>query len=156
MPTINALSAQLIRRASDDLVRLVNLTPPEKQVWSPLEEGRTVLDQIVEVAATNDIGARTLEERGRITLEPGEWDRHKAVCIDMSAALECMAKSTQRLIAAVEAFPADAWDSTMVMPFGDGDVRSFAEVAMMHYWHMTYHYAQVSYIQTLYGDRVSW
>ena len=156
MATINALSSRLIRRAANDLARIVYLTPAYRQVWSPLGEGRTVLDQIVEVSATNVIGARTLRARGRIKLEPGEWERHKASCGTVAAALARLEESTQLLIDAVESFPEGEWDDTLIMPFGDGEVKSFAELALMHYWHMTYHYAQISYIQTLYGDRESW
>jgi len=156
MPTINTLAAQLIRRASGDLARIVTLTAPDRLEWSPLDEGRTVLDQVIEVAKATEIGARTLEARGRIKLDPREFDEHKAKCATIADALASLSQATDRIVAVIEAFPPQHWDDTINLPFGEGVDRSFAELAMMHYWHMTYHYAQIAYIQTLYGDKESW
>lgn len=156
MPQIADLAAKLIRQATDDLIRIVGLTPEERRNWSPLGEGRTVADQLNEVVRTLEIGARTLKNRGLVKLAPDEEQRRSALPASAGESIDALRSATQALIEVILTFPISEWDATLVLPFGEGRETSFAELAMMHYWHLTYHYAQISYIQTLYGDRESW
>ena len=49
MPNIQALSATLTRETAEVLIALLEATPADRFTWSPLEQGRTIQHQLVDL-----------------------------------------------------------------------------------------------------------
>ena len=63
-----------------------------------------------------------------------------------------MESSTQALVAAVRGFPEDKLSETIVLPFGPGMTKTFAQMFEMPNWNMAYHEGQINYIKNLYEE----
>jgi uncharacterized damage-inducible protein DinB len=154
MPIINQLASSVTKRLSEDIIGLVEATPADKQTWKPLGEGRSVLEILVEVAGTNLYAAKLLATREL----PAWWDddAHAKFAADndtVPKAVATLRSSVDALTRAIDRFPATSWDDKVALPWDGGMSRSYNEVALLGFSHMTYHQGQIAYIQTLYGDK---
>ncbi len=151
MSTVQQVAAQLTKQATDSFASVVKATPPEKQEWKPLDAGRTVLAQAQEVAAVTAFFTKIIVERA-VPAFDGAYERAMAELDTMEKALAALDANTADLLAAIEAFPDAELTATVTMPWSP--VPATLEcVLLMNYWNLVYHYGQISYIQTLYGDR---
>ena len=151
MATIQEHAATVTEQAAQGLKRLVEAMPADRQTWRPLDEGRHALDQIQECAGANAMFAQALTQRAFGDFDPATIERHRAEMATMDKALAVLASATAGLVAAIRAFPDADLGKTITMPWGEQ--ATFADILLFAYWNMTYHYGQISYIQTLYGDR---
>lgn len=126
--------------------------PEDKLNWSPLDAGRTVMDQLQECAITADMFlpyfdasytpmAKGYEEFGAISSQWKTIDECEAKCKELTA----------KLTAAIEATPAEKMAEVHDLPWGEK--HTLGAIATFHAWNMTYHLGQINYIQTLYGDK---
>ena len=152
MPTINQLMAKMNRQVATGLARTVQAMPPDKQTWQPEETSRSALDQIVECGAINFWFARILGERAIPPLDMERYNQIRAENDTIEKALALLQAGTDALISAIEAFPPEHLEDTVLMPW-DTAPTTLAEVLLAPYWNMTYHLGQINYIQTLYGDK---
>ena len=98
MPTFHQIAAKSIRATGETIERVVNATPHDMQIWKPLDNGRTVLDQMMECAAMNIVMAQTftdhklppwnLEIYSKL-LEENETNREEAGCIQEKRRRHC-------------------------------------------------------------------
>jgi hypothetical protein len=147
------LAAELTRDAADRLARAIRAMPPDKVAWSPFENGRTAIDQVVECAGLNMIVADILTRRDTRPLDEAAYERMRQENDTAEKALALLERGTAALVRAIEGFPHAHLDDTLVLPFAGNVKRTFARMMMGGYWNMIYHWGQINYIQTLYGDR---
>ena len=150
---------QVIRVTSksvDGLFRNARAVPEDKIEWKPLDEGRSVLDQLQECAQAPSwyvslLEARKAPEFDEEAMKKAGEERRAWKTID-----ECekvCKENTERLAELIETFPDEDLEIMITLPFGEGMMFSMADVMMFHYWNNVYHIGQISYIQTLYGDK---
>ncbi len=153
MSTVQQLAAKLTQDATDSLARIVKATPADKQEWKPLDEGRTVLSQLQECATAPVFFAKILRDRAVPPMEEGAFERALAELDTVEKALAALDVNTADLLGVMGAFPDEQLAATIVMPWGGGMPMTFEQLLFMTYWNVVYHYGQIAYIQTLYGDR---
>jgi hypothetical protein len=151
MPTVIELAVKLNREASEGLARSLRAMPAEKTTWKPLDVGRDAVDQAVECAGFNLLGAKCLTTREDPKIDLAAFEQMKAENNTPEKALALLDRATTSLVAAIEAFPPEHLDDTVTMPWGMK--MTFAELLFLNYWNLVYHQGQIAYIQTLYGDR---
>lgn len=140
---------------NEEIFRAARKVPADKLEWSPLDHGRSVLDQLQECSQSPDWCSGLMESRqmpdfndefiGAMMAERKQWTTIE----ECEAA--CKAK-TAKLFEVLETFPESDLDATIQLPFLDRPM-TYAELALIHYWNCTYHCGQINYIQTLYGDK---
>ena len=148
------MAAQALRHASKALVRIVKSTQPDKIEWSPLDQGRTVLDQVQECAVICFLSQDTFSKAIQPVFDFELFGRKKVEFNTIEKALEAIETNTEALAKIFEAFPEESLSMMVHLPFGPGGMTvSFGEFMMMPSQNMVYHYGQINYIQTLYGDK---
>ena len=152
MSTITAMAAKMNREVAGGLARSFQAMPPDKQTWKPLDQGRSALSQIQECAGINFWTAQMLRDRAVPPMEEGWMQQLQAQYDTSEKAVAGLQAATDALVAAIEAFLADHLEDTLTLPW-DPTPTTMAEVMLLAYWNMVYHIGQISYIQTLYGDR---
>lgn len=142
--------------AARDAFKCARAVPADRLEWRPLDEGRSVLDQCQEMALCPEWA------RAIVLDEPQpEWDEAalaavKAEQLQFDTLDKCEAECNRRLEILFEVYrnftEADL-KRTKWLPYDGG--RDFNMVEMMDYprWNFNYHLGQISYVQTLYGDR---
>jgi hypothetical protein len=144
------------KKAVDDLFRSARAVPADKLEWSPLDQGRTVLDQLQEVSAAPMWFAQMLIKRVPPPMTPEDFQKGREARKQWKTIDECekaCAENGEALYAAMLAVPEADFKQTITMPFGEGFTLTLMEVMAMHHWNVVYHYGQISYVQTLYGDK---
>lgn len=126
--------------------------PEDKLVWSPLEQGRTALDQLQECATAPDFYLRYLDPK--YTPLYNSYEEASAAgknFLTLAACEQECERLTGQLIDAIRAITPDRLGEMHTMMWGEQ--MSIAGIAGLHYWNLVYHLGQINYIQTLYGDR---
>ncbi|NLI00558.1 MAG: DinB family protein [Chthonomonadales bacterium] len=152
MNPLKQAAAHMCTTAAQNLRINLEAMPADKQVWRPLDKGRSALEQVQECAVINGFFASILRDQA---VPEMQWDAYKAACAALDTAekaAEALSASAKQLVADIEAFPEDRLDATVTLPFHEGMVMTFAQIMFAAYWNMTYHTGQIAYIQTLYGD----
>lgn len=144
--TIQEYVARATEKKAQDLLAAAQNVAEGKQTWKPLDQGRSVVDQIAECALINGASVQVL--RDHAWDESGSEDFQEAHAsldtLDMAAAR--LQENTAALAAALRAVPDSDLDTTIALPWGESTVADFLLLA---YWNMSYHEGQVTYIQTL-------
>ena len=148
MPDVRTLLINLNRQGAAKLEKAARELG-DRITWRPLDKGRSALNQVVECGAINLLGAQLLEKQAVPPFDPAMFERTYAENDTPEKAFALLAQGTDALVKAIEAFPEEKWEEKVTLPFGGGMEMSFAEVALLNYWNMTYHEGQVNYIQTL-------
>ncbi|HZT41420.1 MAG TPA: hypothetical protein VFA07_04495 [Chthonomonadaceae bacterium] len=152
MLTVTTMAAKLNREVGAGLARNFQAMPPDKQTWKPLDAGRSALSQIQECAGINLWAAQMLRDRAVPPIDESWMQQMQSQDDTPEKAVAGLQAGTDALVAAIEAFPAEHLEDTLVLPW-DPTPTSMAEVMMLAYWNMVYHIGQINYIQTLYGDQ---
>lgn len=144
------------RMALDDLFRTAKAVPPDKIEWKPLEEGRSVLDQLQECAQAPEFFRTVLEERACPPFDEEKWKQSLKERKEWDTIEKCEERAkvnTEKLLETIRNFPEEDLDVMVYFPFQGGLLRSVADIMGFHYWNLVYHTGQINYIQTLYGDK---
>ena len=142
--------------AIESIFRSARAMPAEKIDWSPLAEGRTVLDLLQECAATplwfvQMITLRKFPDMTPEDMAKGREARKQWATIDECEKV-CKVNSA-KLYDAMRAVSEADFMIIVHVPFGGGMDMPLMGVMTAHHWNLTYHLGQVNYIQTLYGDK---
>ena len=131
-------------------------TAADRLDWKPLDEGRSVLDQCREMAMCPKWAEDIISG-----VQMPEWNEETAAAVkaeqeQWNTIEDCEAECNRRLESLFEMYqkmPDEKLSETKWLPFDGG--RDFTMEEMMGYprWNFTYHLGQISYIQTLYGDK---
>jgi uncharacterized damage-inducible protein DinB len=139
-------------KSMESLFRNVRAMPDDKLMWKVEGKGRTVIDQLQECATSPHTFIRFLnnEEVGPKLWESLKEQQAAWITIDMCE--EHAKKNTGELLDLIGDFPEESLYDKVTLPFGDGYETTYADVMSYQNWHFAYHDAQISFIQTLYGD----
>ena len=147
--TIQALAAELTRETAEVLIAVAVATPEDKLTWQPLDNGRTIMDQLVECTLANRKWTNILRTGvyGNIGGEAAE--QAYAELNTREKVTVSLRETAADLAAAIEAVPDADLARNLETPWGP---YTLARSCMHAYWNMVYHEGQINYIQTLYGD----
>jgi uncharacterized damage-inducible protein DinB len=148
MTDLQPMLAQMNRTAAAALAKAARELG-DRATWRPLDKGRSALDQVIECAGFNLLGARVFTEHAMPPLDPAAFEQLGRENDTLEKALALLETGTDRLARAIEAFPSEKLDDKLTLPFGGGMEKSFGEIALMSFWNTTYHEGQINYIQTL-------
>lgn len=145
-----------IQKGFDEVFRYAKFVPEDKLTWKPLDLGRSVLDQCQELAqspayVTSMIAGEKMPEMSQESWQKVMEERQAWTTVE-----ECERIGKERLAALFEAIrncPDERLKETVWLPYDGG--RDFTIQEIMEYprWNANYHAGQISYVQTLYGDK---
>lgn len=151
---IKDLLVTMIENGRDGLLRTTQAVPDDKLNWKPLDNGRTVLDLLGDAAQTPLFVLQMIEQKEKFQLNRelfqqaaqarANWTREETV--------EHLNRNTEQMIAAIRALPDEELNQPIHLPMGGGMTMPLAGWIMMSYRSFTSRFAQINYIQTLYGD----
>ena len=135
----------LLHSGADSLWRAVRAMPAEKLDWKPAPEARNARELVEEIVMTTGFSAEFIHTQKMPDMEHSETDKKGLDELEKEhrAALE-------KLVEAIRAFPEDKLSEKVELPWG---TSTWLEVISYPYWNLMYHYGQISYIQTMYGDK---
>jgi hypothetical protein len=148
----------LIGQGKHQVVSTFSAVPDDKLTWKPLDNGRSALDLFCEVAGTFKMASEFVASRGedkpsyekfkQMKIESAEWGREEA--------LAAMETNYAAFVAQFETVDDELLASPITVPVGGGGMTEpFGVWAMMTYRTCVSRFAQINYIQTLYGDMES-
>lgn len=147
--------AARIENRCASLLKLVDKMPADRREWKPSPEGiegRSAINQALEIAWMNDLGAGMFGSNPDIL---PSWDQYYADTAAHEAAGDWqpwLTQSAARFAESLRAFPAEKWSTAVLNPFTRKE-ETWAELFDLFYWNLCYHIGQISYIQVLYGDK---
>lgn len=148
--------AEKIESAARSLFKSARSMPADKLEWSPMEKGRTALNQLQECGGTPRIIPILLRGEGA-NIPKDFFDNLKAERATWTTIDACEAAYKASIGPALEAirqYPDDALDAMLPVPWPFQKEQIASDLILDMYWNMSYHLGQVNYIQTLYDDRV--
>ena len=150
--TYQEIIIEMIQSALDSLMRTVKAMPEERLTWQPMEVGRTVQDQLAECVQVAGWFERVLTEKNSdfFTREFIVEERRKREGMTMGEIDAQMNPAHERLFAAIRKM-SDA-DLEIKINFKPGFEPTLREVCYFPLRNLWYHFGQVNYMQTLYGD----
>jgi uncharacterized damage-inducible protein DinB len=148
-PSIKEVAVRVNREINESLITAITAMPPEKLRWRPLETGRDALDILIECAEVNVMASKLLALRTIPPRDPEGRAQKRKETDTLDKGIEFLRSSVESLIAAIQAFPEEHLNETVrIGPL----TKTYAEVMVFVYAHSSYHFGQIGYIQTLYGD----
>jgi hypothetical protein len=123
--------------------------PIEKHDWKPLDNGRSVLDQAREVALCPLWVVGLLKSRGFNEADFAQQESLKDSLDSLAKCQELANENLKAMQSAIETFPESDIEVEADLPWGR---YSMIEMMNFPYWNTCYHFGQINYIQTLYGD----
>ena len=141
--TVQQLAARRTQQAANDLITAANSTHADKVTWQPLEQGRSVLNQVIECGMANLKWANILRSFTYSNLSPDLRASFDA----MTTLLEATARveaTAQELADVLLTVPDERLDTEIETAWGPYNV---AEACLHAYWNMVYHEGQINYIQ---------
>lgn len=155
-PMTKELITTLCQSAKDGLDRTFAAVPDDKISWKPAPTARTVLDAFGDAAQTLQFTAQMLESKGdfkpalgpelfaQLKAERAQWSREEA--------LTHFEMGWSRFKAALEPLTDEQLATPVTLPMRGGMTMSLAGWGMLSYRTLISRFAQINYIQTLYGD----
>ncbi len=153
--TIQEYMVDSTKRAAAEAFRYAKLVPADKLEWSPLDNGRSVLEICRELTMCPKWAVDIING------VPMEWtdESFAAIKVEQSqwkTAEDCQAEFDvrfEKLAALYLGISDEKLKETRFLPFDGG--RDFTVLEMMEYprWNLNYHLGQIAYIQILYGDK---
>ncbi len=144
----------LITNGKDGLIGTFSAVPDDKLGWKPLDNGRAALDLFCEAAQTTKMIADMAQSRGenkptretfgQMKIEREGWTKQTA--------LDAMDTNFTALAAAIESLSDEELGAPITIQIGGGMTLPLAAWIMMAYRTYISRFAQINYIQTLYGD----
>ncbi|MDF2441320.1 MAG: hypothetical protein JWN98_2304, partial [Abditibacteriota bacterium] len=144
----------LTESGRDSLLRTAQAVPEDKLNWKPLDNGRTVLDLLGDAAQMPLFAIQLMEQK-----ESFQFDRERfqqatqaRATWTRDEAIEHLNRNTKQMIAAIGALTDEELNTPIHLPMGGGMTLPLSGWLMMAYRTFTSRFAQINYIQTLYGD----
>lgn len=147
--TIPEVAIQMTTETAEILIAVATATPAERLAWTPLENGRSILEQLAECAVANRKWASILRTGFYANLPEGAYDQAVRDAADLTSATSMLRAATSELVTAIGTVSPDRLGDMIETEWGP---YSIARCCLHAYWNMAYHEGQINYIQTLYGD----
>lgn len=152
MGYVQTLAVTLTRRAAQALVKAVDETLDDRLFWQPLDQGRSILQQVIDCALANLKWAQILEHRAYGRLPRAYKEVAEIALTTREDALARLAETTEQLVEAISGVADSEVARMLAIPGEDGVDLTVAEACLHSYWNMVYHEGQIRYIQSLYTD----
>lgn len=152
MGYVQNLAVTLTRRAEQSLAAALEATPSDYLTWQPMDQGDSVLKQVIDCALANLKWAQILNNHTYSRLPRAFGEVALIALTTREAAIARLQETTDLLVEAIEAVEDDQVARMLAIPSEDGVDLTVAEACLHAYWNMVYHEGQISYIQTLYGN----
>lgn len=152
MKHVQTLAITLTRQAAQALTQAVEATPDARLAWQPLDQGRSILQQVIDCAIANLKWALVLESRTYSRLPRAFGEVAEMTLTNREAAVGRLQETVSQLTAAIDSLTDDEIGRVLSVPAEDGVDLTMAEACLSAYWNMVHHEGQIRYIQTLYGD----
>ena len=146
--------ATMIENGRDGLIRTALAVPDDKLNWKPLDNGRSVLDLLGDAAQTPAFVAKMLqspqefkpsrEAFQQMAQERANWTRDECI--------QHLRANTDAVLAALADLSEEQLEAPLHLPMGGGMTMPLGGWILMVYRTFTSRFAQINYIQTLYGD----
>ncbi len=137
-----------------DTFNLARRTPEDKLDWSPVEGTRSILSILQEITGSASWVPALLKAR-KFEFSPEAMAAMKAEMEGWTSLEACETACREKMegmFAEIRAFPDGDLFEKMHLPFFGGRDVTFEEVMGIFLWNLNYHYGQIAYIQTAYGD----
>ncbi|MEQ1932517.1 MAG: hypothetical protein ABL962_01370 [Fimbriimonadaceae bacterium] len=147
---------EITKNAAKEVFKCARAVPEDKVDWQPLDLGRSVLDQCREMAMCPKWAVDIISDAPQPVWNDEAFAAIKKEQEQWKTVDDCEAECNRRLEQLFEVFrsmPDEHLAKTKWLPYDGG--RDFTMQEMMDYprWNFNYHLGQISYIQTLYGDK---
>jgi hypothetical protein len=144
----------LLQQGRANITNTYSAVPEDKLTWRPLDNGRSALDLFGEAGQTCAMIARLVESRGedKPTRESFQAMREERANWTHEQALAAMESGADALFAVLNNVTDEELAQPVTMTIGGGMTMPLAGWAMMAYRTFISRFAQINYIQTLYGD----
>lgn len=142
--------------ATEALFEAARKVPADKLDWTPLDNGRSVLDICQECAMSTRWATGLMVPGAKFEMTPEVMAQFESAKAALKTLDECEAAAKQgvdTLNATIDKIPDDHLTKTAHLPFGPSPDWPISQVAGIHAWNCRYHVGQINYIQTLYGDK---
>lgn len=153
------MTKQLILSLTQQGIRILTNTfthvPDDKLQWKPLDNGRTALDLYSEAAQACGMIARfvTSDLEEKPSREVFKRHREERAGWMRETALATMEANGAALVAAIESLSEEQLAAPVTLEFGStATTNPLGEWIMIAYRACLARFAQINYIQTLYGD----
>ena len=136
-------------KSFSNLLEGARKVPTDKLDWKPLDNGRSTLDLVQECALCPLWVPGLLDKRA---FDPSGFEGFEAAKAGMPTLEACEAAGKANLETmkeAINSFPDSEMDVRIDLPWGN---YTLTEVMGFPAWNMIYHFGQINYVQTLYGD----
>lgn len=144
-----------IRHQVKEVFTYARQVPADKLEWKPLDQGRSVLDQLQEVAQSPDYVVGIIrgqaEEPSPARMEAMMAERHAWTTIDLCE--KAADDHFETFYEAVRNCSDEHLKDTVWLPYDGGRDFTIKEICEYPRWNANYHAGQIAYIQTLYGDK---
>lgn len=148
-PTVQSVAAGLTRETAETIIFVAHATPPDKHHWQPLDNGRSIVAQIVECVLANQKWTGILQSRAWVSISEETFDNALAEWDTLEKATTQLRTAANALALAIEAVPDSDMAGEITAPWGP---YPLSRCCLHAYWNMVYHEGQINYVQTLYGD----
>ena len=144
----------LIHQGHDGLVRTFNAVPDDKLNWKPLDNGRTALDLFGETAQICQMVTSVIrdEDHSHISYEMFAKFSQERAGWSKEEALAHLETKSAALYAALETLTEEQLAAPVTLALRGGTTLPLANWIMMSYRTFISRFAQINYIQRLYGD----
>ena len=139
----------LFQEGLDSMWNGVNATPVEKLDWRPAPDARTAREILAELPYTTTYSAEMVRSRKQPDVKGEESGTPKGKQ-EISELEKAHRASVEEFLEAIQQFPEEHLQDSLDLPWG---TRTFLQIITYPYWNMMYHWGQISYIQTMYGDK---
>ena len=142
-------------RSVDAFFDAIKRVPADKLEWSPLDNGRSVLNQAQECAQSAMWGVSVVRA-GKFDWDAEKLAKAKEERESWTTLDQCEAKcreNTEALVKLIRETREEDLEKTISIPFGKTHDWKIVDILNLHAWNLHYHTGQVNYIQTLYGDK---
>ncbi len=130
-----------INKIAELLLKAARTVPPDRQNWKPAPGGKSPHDIVAHLAMANSFFAALL--RGGAPSEMRSTQSY-------ADALKLFEESKAELTQTIRSIDPATFNQKRTMPWGEE--RTLKDLITSPMPHMAYHWGQIAYLQTLWGD----
>ncbi len=129
-----------IEKVSELFLKAARAVPSERQQWKPAPEGKSVQEIVAHVGMANYFFATLI----------GGAEKSMRDVTDYQSALQLFEESKRELQQTIRSVEPAVLEEKRTMPWGE--LRSVKDLITSPMPHIAYHWGQINYLQTLWGD----
>src|SRR5579862_458094 len=105
--TVPEIAGQLTREACEVLIAVASATPEDRLHWRPLDNGRSILEQLAECSVANRKWAAILRSGVYANLSEQIFEAAVSESDNLTGAVRLLREATAELLSAIETVPVD-------------------------------------------------